>query len=119
MAHPALAAAAAAKPFIDWAALLKVAGVSFAFGVLIVVVFSVGVLGWSRAQPRLSSPADGTPRLSSLADGTPRLVPVEGDGAAPAVGSRPLGVGLAVVCFAVCAGATCYGLWLIIPQFHR
>ena len=29
---------------IDWAALFKVAGVSFAFGVGVVVVFSVGLL---------------------------------------------------------------------------
>lgn len=74
---------------IDWAALLKVAGVSFAFGVGIVAVFSVGLLGLSRV-----SGSDGQ------ATGTPS------------------GRALAGSCFVLCAAAVLYGLWLIIPQFH-
>lgn len=78
---------------IDWTALLKVAGVSFIFGVGIVCVFSVGLLALGEA-----APTDG------------------GGSGGPLPVSRKLGAG---VCFLVCAAAVLYGLWLIVPQFHK
>ena len=78
---------------IDWAALFKVAGVSFAFGVGIVAVFSVGLLGLSQTAGPDGSGGSGT--------------------TAP-----PARLALAGVCFVLCAAAVLYGLWLIIPQFH-
>ena len=76
---------------IDWASLFKVAGVSLVFGVGIVVVFSVGLLGLSMAEGE-----------------------VDGEGAA----ARPVGTALAGLCFLVCAAAVAFGIWLIVPQFH-
>ncbi|MGI8666087.1 MAG: hypothetical protein ACR2N4_08670 [Jatrophihabitans sp.] len=78
---------------IDWTALVKVAGVSLAFGVGIVAVFSLGLLGLSQLP---AAPAAGA--------GHP---------------ARPVGrTLLAGLCFAGCAAAVVYGLWLIVPQFH-
>lgn len=84
---------------IDWMALVKVSVVAFCFGVAIVTVFALGIVGIDKAQ---------------------------GDGAEPEVGraqpatgaSRAAGMSLAGVCFAACAAAVLYGLWLLIPQFH-
>jgi hypothetical protein len=80
---------------IDWTALGKVAGVSLAFGVGIVVVFSLGLLGLSAAEGRL----------------TPGSANTRG-------GSRTGGVAVAGACFLVCAAAVGYGIYLIVPQFH-
>ena len=89
-------AAGDAKPFIDWAALGKVAGVSFGFGLAVVVLFSLGIVGLSMARGSEEPSPDGA-----------------------AVGSRRLaGSVLAGVCFVVCAAAVLFGLWLIVPQFH-
>ena len=78
-----------AKIDIHWAALFKVAGVSLAFGVGVVVVFAVGVLALSQVE------------------------------AARAGGRVPrTGYALAGVAFLVCLAAVAYGLYLIIPQFH-
>ncbi|SOD71091.1 hypothetical protein SAMN05892883_0681 [Jatrophihabitans sp. GAS493] len=108
MSHSAIAAAANAattataatgsKPFIDWASLGKVVGVSFVFGVAIVVLFAIGIVGvsWIRGET-------GT----------------DADGVAPPAQSRPIGYAISGTCFAVCAGAVLYGLWLMIPQFHN
>lgn len=80
---------------IDWEALFKVAGVSFVFGVGIVCVFSVGLLALdARAPVGASDPAAFPP-------------------AGPA---RKLAAG---VCFGISAAAVLYGLWLIVPQFHK
>lgn len=105
-----LAAAAAAKPFIDWAALGKVAGVSFVFGVAIVVLFSVGIVGVSWMHGGRSNDQPPTSSLAAL-DGGAAVLPAEG--------SRGLGAAIAGLCFAICAAAVVFGLWLIIPQFHR
>ncbi len=75
---------------IDWSALVKVAAVSFAFGVGIVAVFSVGLLGLSQLPEAAGSSTSG-------------------------IVSRRL---LAGSCFVVCGASVLYGLWLIIPQFH-
>jgi hypothetical protein len=77
---------------IHWSGLIKVAEVSLAFGVGIVAVFTVGVLGLSKAEAARTAPSGSSARLTGLAT-----------------------AGLA---FAVCAAATLYGLYLMIPQFH-
>ena len=80
---------------IDWVALFKVAGVSLIFGVGIVCVFSVGLLALDEGAPAGSS-----------------------DVAAARAASRARKAG-AGACFLICAAAVLYGLWLIVPQFHR
>lgn len=77
---------------IDWMALLTVAGVSMVFGVGLVAVFSIGVLGLSA-----------------------REAARDGDG--PVSGSTT-GLLLCGAAFAICGAAVLYGLYLIIPQFH-
>jgi hypothetical protein len=76
---------------IDWADLAKVAEVSAAFGVGIVVVFALGVLATSRA---------AAARVAQR--------PVQ----------RASGFAVAGTAFALCAAAVLYGLYLLIPQFH-
>jgi hypothetical protein len=91
----ALAAAAAkSTPFIDWASLGKVAGVSLIFGVAIVTIFSVGIVGlsWYHGEDGSAAVGQGT--------------------------SRNAGLAMASVSFVLCAAAVVYGLYLIIPQFH-
>lgn len=73
---------------INWADLGAVAGVSLAFTVGIAIVFALGVLGLSRVEAVRA-----------------------GRG-----GSAGVGYALAGVCFAACAAAAAYGIWLIIPQ---
>ncbi len=75
---------------INWGDLAKVAEVSLAFSIGIVVVFALGVLGLSRVE------AVRTGRS----------------------GSATGGYALAGACFAACAAAAAYGIWLIVPQFH-
>ena len=74
---------------INWADLGKVAGVSLAFSVGIAIVFALGVLGLSRVE------AGRTRSGSAAASYT-----------------------LAGACFASCAAAALYGIYLIVPQFH-
>jgi hypothetical protein len=78
---------------IHWSGLLKVAEVSLAFGVGIVTVFALGVLGLSRLETARSTEVPG--------------------------GSRAAGFAIAGIAFAACASATLYGLYLLIPQFHK
>lgn len=105
-----LAAAKAATPFIDWAALGKVAGVSFIFGVAIVVLFSIGIVGVSWMQGHTDEDGDGPATLAAI----------DGGASGTAVhASRATGTALAGTCFLVCAAALAYGLYLIIPQFHK
>jgi hypothetical protein len=77
---------------IKWAGLFKVAEVSLVFGVGIVTVFALGVLGLARAETARSAPAGSAARATGLAT--------------------------AGVAFAACAAALLYGLYLLIPQFH-
>jgi hypothetical protein len=77
---------------INWADLAKVAEVSVAFGVGIVAVFALGTLGISRVATARERQASTATRVSGY-----------------------LVAGLA---FALCATATLYGLYLLIPQFH-
>jgi len=77
---------------IHWADLFKVAEVSLAFGVGIVVVFALGVIGLSRLDAARAGEASTRARIG--------------------------GVALAGLAFAVCASAALYGLYLIVPQFH-
>jgi hypothetical protein len=78
---------------IHWAGLAKVAEVSLAFGVGIVAVFALGTLGISRVATARSGQASTAARIGGY-----------------------LTAGLA---FALCAAATLYGLYLMIPQFHN
>ncbi len=80
---------------IDWAALGRVAGVSFAFGVGVVVVFSLGLVTLSENAP----PEAGERAAVRAASGPRRAV--------------------AALCFLCCAAAVLFGLWLIVPQFHN
>ncbi len=108
MSH--LAAATAATPFIDWAALGKVAGVSFVFGVAIVVLFSVGIVGVSWMQGHAAEPDEAPASLAAIDAGA---------GGTAVQGARGPGAVLAATCFLICAAAVGYGLYLIIPQFHN
>ena len=78
---------------INWADLGKVAEVSLAFGVGIVAVFALGVLGLARVE-------------SARADGA-------------TTSARVGGYLLAGLAFLLCAAALGYGLYLLIPQFHK
>lgn len=77
---------------INWADLVNVAEVAAVFGVGIVAVFAVGVLGMSRAEAAREKPRGS--------------------------GQRAVGLATAGTAFALCAAAVCYGLYLLIPQFH-
>lgn len=77
---------------INWADLGKVAEVAAAFGIGIVAVFALGVLGMSRAEAARDS-SNGS-------------------------SERALGLATAGVAFLLCAAAVLYGLYLLIPQFH-
>jgi hypothetical protein len=77
---------------IHWSGLIKVAEVSLVFGVGIVAVFALGVVGLSKAEEARSAPT-GSP-------------------------ARAAGLATAGVSFAACAAALLYGLYLLIPQFH-
>ncbi|MCZ0989892.1 MULTISPECIES: hypothetical protein [Streptomyces] len=72
---------------IDWAALGSVFGVSLAFTVGLVALFTLGVNGLSR-------------REKAAAQG----------------GSAALAVTGAYVCFAACAAAVAYGIYLIVAK---
>ncbi|MEU1461762.1 hypothetical protein ABZ467_13900 [Streptomyces sp. NPDC005727] len=72
---------------IDWAAIGSVFGVSLAFTVGLVALFTLGVNGLSR-------------RERAAAQG----------------GSAALAVTGAYVCFAACAAAVAYGIYLIVAK---
>ena len=77
---------------IHWSSLAQVAEVSLAFGVGIVAVFTLGVLGLSRAATAREARSAGGRAVSGFV--------------------------LAGAAFATCAAATLFGLYLLIPQFH-
>ncbi len=78
---------------IHWAGLAKVAEVSVAFGVGIVAVFALGVLGLSRIETARTDGASATARAGGYLTAT--------------------------AAFLACASAVGYGLYLLIPQFHN
>lgn len=77
---------------ISWSDLGAVAAVSFAFAIGIVAVFSLGILAMSQL---------ATVRSTSTGSA-----------------ARARGLLVAGVCFATCAAATAYGVYLLVPQFH-
>ncbi|MFE8943056.1 hypothetical protein ACWDZ8_20205 [Streptomyces sp. NPDC003233] len=77
---------------VDWSALGKVAAVSLGVTVAVVVVFTFGVLGLSRAE-------------SDAAE-------------AGRSGAATAGRVQAALCFLACAAVVVYGICLIVPQFH-
>jgi cyanate permease len=79
---------------IHWAGLARVAEVGLAFGVGIAIVFALGVVGLSRLEDARET----------------------GDGS---VAAKAGGYALAGSAFALCGAAVLFGLYLIIPQFHR
>jgi hypothetical protein len=84
---------------IHWADLAKVAWVSLAFGVGIAVVFALGVVGAAQADTARA----GTGRAGTGRAGTGRV----------------RGYVVAGSCFTACAAAALFGIYLIVPQFHR
>ncbi|AKN73047.1 MULTISPECIES: hypothetical protein [Streptomyces] len=72
---------------IDWAALGSVFGVSLVFTVALVVLFTLGINGLARREK-----------------------------AAARGGSAGLAVAGAYVCFAACAAAVAYGIYLIVAK---
>lgn len=77
---------------IDWLALGRVVAISAVVGLAIVTVFSVGILGLSRADNAL----DNTGTASQ----------------------RTTGYLVAATAHGLCIAAVLYGLYLLIPQFH-
>lgn len=77
---------------IKWDELRDVAVVSLLFTLGVVVVFTLGVIGLSRAESAREAPDGSSARITSLT--------------------------LAGVAFSGCAAAVLFGLYLMIPQFH-
>ncbi|MFC5835304.1 hypothetical protein [Nonomuraea insulae] len=75
---------------IKWAALGQVFVVSLAVSVVVVLVFSLGVLALSARQHAQEQ----------------------------RTGAGTGGLAAAVLCFAACAAVVLYGIYLIVPQFH-
>lgn len=99
---------------IHWSGLAEVAVVSLVFGVGIVVVFALGVVGLSKLEQARGGMSGG-PAKGASGDGS-KVVPGAISGSP---GSRAGGYALAGTAFALCGAAVLYGLYLIIPQFHR
>ncbi len=87
---------------IDFSSIGIVAGVGFVAAVGIVLVYTLGLRLLGTGQP-----VDAAGERTEYRDETPR------SGHTPAAALAG-----AVVCFAVCAAAVLYGIWLTIPQFH-
>jgi hypothetical protein len=77
---------------IDWIALGRVVAISTAVGVAIVSIFSVGVVGLSR--------------VDSAQAGSMRA-------------RRNSGYLLLTITHGLCIAAVIYGLYWLVPQFHR
>jgi hypothetical protein len=75
---------------IAWSSLAQVLVVGLLAGAGLVVAFTIGVLGLSRAAS--AREADGR--------------------------TDPVGYGMAALAFLVVAAAVLYGIYLIVPQFH-
>ncbi|MFC7219715.1 hypothetical protein ACFQLX_16320 [Streptomyces polyrhachis] len=76
---------------IDWAALGQVFGVSVGVTVAVVGLFTLGILGTSRRTEPAAAGAAST-------------------ATAPSAGARTG----AYLCFALCAAAVAYGIWVIV-----
>ncbi|WP_420363790.1 hypothetical protein AABM26_05590 [Curtobacterium aetherium] len=87
---------------IDFTAIATVAGVGFVAAVSVVLLYTLGLRLLGTGQP-----TDAGGERTQYAEETPR------SGTTPR--AAYLGAG---VCFAVCAAAVLYGIWLTIPQFH-
>lgn len=85
---------------IDWSALGQVLGVSLAATVGLVTVFTLGIVATSR-RPQQGTAGGGQP--GAVAGGVPT-------GARPSVWARSGGY----LCYAVCAAAVAYGIYLIV-----
>lgn len=81
-----MALAAASAPLIDWSSLLTVAVLSIAIGVFVVSIYSFAVVGVNQYVGRRRG------------------------------GNGPLGLGLAVTCFAIAAASVAGGLFLIVDK---
>jgi hypothetical protein len=75
---------------IAWGSLGQVLVVGLLAGAGLVVVFTIGILGLSRAET------------------------VRADNGR----TDPVGYGIAGLAFLVCAAAVLYGIYLLVPQFH-
>jgi len=101
---------------VDWSGLAQVAWVSLLFGAGVVVVFSFGLIGLSRFQvARGSAPAPGSSQDSAAVTDLEMELETRWE----ATTARTADLVWAGLCFAVCAAAVLYGLYLIIPQFHK
>ncbi|MGW4892206.1 hypothetical protein ACWEQL_08045 [Kitasatospora sp. NPDC004240] len=78
---------------IKWNALAQTAGVSFGVTVAVVTVFALGILALSRREAALTAS--------------------EGQGTGSSAAGGKLALAGAYTCFAICAGAVLYGLYLI------
>lgn len=83
---------------IKWSSLGEVALVSLGVSVGVVVIFAIGVLAWSLR------PVPGAERSGP-----------DHAGAGPNPGVLRAASAL---CFLACALIVCYGIYLIVPQFH-
>lgn len=88
---------------IDLSSIGIVAGVGFVASVGVVLVYTLGLRLLGAGQP-----VDAGGERTEYRDETPR------SGHTP-----PTALAGAVLCFAVCAAAVLYGIWLTIPQFHQ
>lgn len=81
-----VALSAASAPLIDWGSLLTVAVLSIVIGVFVVSIYAFGVVGVNQYVGRLRG------------------------------GNGPLGVALAVACFAITVASVAGGLFLIVDK---
>ncbi|MBL1097574.1 hypothetical protein [Streptomyces coffeae] len=82
---------------IEWGSLGGVLGVSLGITVVVVVMFSLGIAAWSRAEA-----------YGERSGATRRGVLHRGSGTVAAA--------IAMVCFAACLAVAAYGIDLIIPD---
>ncbi|MEU8827670.1 hypothetical protein [Streptomyces sp. NPDC048636] len=81
---------------IEWSSLVGVLVASFGVTVVVVVMFSLGIAAWSRADT-----------YAERTGATRRALPHRGPGTVSAA--------ISVVCFAACLAVAAYGIDLIIP----
>ncbi|MEV6107311.1 hypothetical protein AB0M28_21755 [Streptomyces sp. NPDC051940] len=87
---------------IDWSALGQVFGVSVVVTVAVVGLFTLGIVGTARRPQAVEAGSDGTTAAAgSVSTST---------STSPTVGARAG----AYACFALCAAAVAYGIWIIV-----
>jgi hypothetical protein len=108
---------------IDWIAFFVVAGASLVSAALIVSLYSLGLrLMTSAGRSPTVDPAEFTGAITVL---TPKRAAKEAKRSRKAATANPLTfqqrtaalIG-AYACFALCAGAVLFGVYLIIPALH-